>query len=210
MRSYAAPAGRGSSFPQSLWRARYSGLLALLFLTLATSAPAALADSSNLPAEMPEASALERRLRAVSSEVAPALALADLHGSQRDLEQQAGKIVLVHFFATWCEPCRPELASLSKLIARNGDTLAVLAISVAEPPLRLQRFFEKTPVNFPVLLDADRAAMKAWGVSMLPATFVLDHKRAVRLHVEGDINWLRPDVLARLQEIERENGGNTW
>lgn len=199
MRSHAAPAGRGSSFPQLTWRARHSGLPALLYLTLATSLPPALAGH----AVASEFSAPQHQLRSVSSEVAPALALPDLGGLRLDLEQLADKIVLVHFFATWCEPCRPELISLSKLLARTSNTLSVVAVSVAEPRLRLERFFEKSPVGFPVLLDIDRAAAKAWGVSVLPTTFVLDPRGAVRLHVEGDIDWSRPDVLARLDELNK-------
>lgn len=202
MRSYAAPAGRGSGNPSSRWRTRSSGFAALLYLTLATTVPSALADPSGL-AGMPEASAPRRQLQTASGQAAPALTLTDLHGLGHDLEQSAGKIVLVHFFATWCEPCRPELASLSKLIAQNGDTLAAFAVSVAEPPVRVRRFFEKNPVNFPVLPDADRAVTKAWSVSVLPTTFVLDPTGAIRLHVEGDMDWLRPDVLARLEELKR-------
>jgi peroxiredoxin len=182
----------------------------LLYLTLVASVSAVLADASGFYFEVSKTSAPHPQLQAVAGKETPALTLDDIHGSRHKLEQSAGKTILVHFFATWCEPCRPELASLSKLLARNGDTLAVVAISVAEPPARVKRYFEKTPVNFPVLLDADRAAMKAWGVSMLPTTFVLDGRGAVRLQVEGDIDWQRRDVLARLREIERENGGNTW
>ena len=91
---------------------------------------------------------------------------------------QHGRVVLVHFFATWCEPCREELPALRRLVERAvRQPVTVLAISVAEVPMRAcARFIESTPVNFPVLLDQDRAVAKAWDVYTLPTTFVLDPK----------------------------------
>jgi thiol-disulfide isomerase/thioredoxin len=110
--------------------------------------------------------------------------------------------VLVHFFATWCEPCREELTSLSRLQQSAAPpALSVLAVNVAEVPLRVERFLQKTPVSFPVLLDADRAVTKAWGVSTLPTTFVLDAALEARLVVEGDIDWLHPSVADALAQI---------
>lgn len=194
MRNCAAPAGRGSE-KKNFQRWAHSARTVLLFLAAAIFAPGAEA----------KAGAHQRELQPVAIRQVPELSLTDLHGSRRDLAEFAGKVVLVHFFATWCAPCLPELTSLKGLVARDENrNLSVLAVSVGEPPVRLQRFFEKNPANFPVVLDADRAAAKAWGVAALPATFVLDRKGQARLHVEGDVDWLRTDVLARLQELGAE------
>jgi hypothetical protein len=56
-------------------------------------------------------------------------------------------------------------------------------------------------VSFPVLLDADRTVTKAWGVSVLPTTFVLDRKLSARLLVEGDVDWVRADILAAIERV---------
>ena len=74
-------------------------------------------------------------------------------------------------------------------------------MNVAEVPARVRRFLETAPVAFPVLLDADRAVTRAWGVSTLPTTFVLDRTLALRLFVEGDLDWTRADVLAALEQV---------
>jgi thiol-disulfide isomerase/thioredoxin len=111
-------------------------------------------------------------------------------------------VVLVHFFATWCEPCRDELASLSRLIEGPlGKRVAVLAVNVAEVPLRVRRFLDSAPVSFPVALDADRTVTHAWGVDVLPTTFVLDRNLTTRLFVEGDIDWSRPDIVSALETL---------
>jgi peroxiredoxin len=148
------------------------------------------------------AEATPRQLQVAPSEVRPSFALRDLDGSEYTLNQQAGRVVLVHFFATWCEPCREELSSLSRLLERQaGDRISVLAVNVAEVPARVQRFLDAAPVSFPVLLDADRAVTKAWGVSILPTTFVLDRALVARLFVEGDVDWTRADALAALERV---------
>lgn len=110
--------------------------------------------------------------------------------------------MLVHFFATWCEPCREELSSLTRLVEQqSGTRLSVLAVNVAEVPARVRKFLEASPVNYPVLLDADRAVTKAWGVSGLPTTYILDQTLAARLFVEGDVDWTRDDILAALAQL---------
>jgi thiol-disulfide isomerase/thioredoxin len=153
------------------------------------------------------ADARQRRLQVAPSEAKPNFSLSDLEGSQHELKRQAGRVVLVHFFATWCEPCREELSSLSRLAERPGSQPpSVLAVNVAEVPARVRRFLESAPVNFPVLLDANRAVTRAWGVSVLPTTFVLDRELAARLFVEGDLDWMGADVLAAIEQVGAVKG----
>jgi peroxiredoxin len=125
----------------------------------------------------------------ISGAAKPAFALPDIGGANVALTSQRGRPVLVHFFATWCEPCRDELAALRSLVAHADGHITVVAISVAEVPLRVRRFMEQNPVNYPVLLDEDRAVTKSWDVSVLPTTFVLDAELKPRFVVEHDLAW---------------------
>jgi thiol-disulfide isomerase/thioredoxin len=120
-----------------------------------------------------------------------------------------GDVVLVHFFATWCEPCVPELASLQRLAhATRGAPLRIVAIDVGEVDLRVRAFFEKHPVAFPVLLDRDRAVARAWGVTALPTSFVLDATLQPRLFVEGDLDWSRPEVVSAIAALYPKQSRN--
>ena len=152
------------------------------------------------------ASEVERRLEPVAAAtVKPAFTLRYLEGTDVALDQFAGRVVLVHFFATWCEPCQEELTSLAQLVAGpDAKTLTVLAVNVAEVSARVRRFLETSPVNFPVVLDADRAVTRGWGVYALPTTYVLDRKLTPRLVVEGDLSWQRADVAAALESLKTE------
>jgi thiol-disulfide isomerase/thioredoxin len=180
----SAPAGRGISSKLLL-----SGWLGLLALLIAIPVHSAAATS-------------ERQLLAAPADAKPNIILPSLDGPSYDLRQQAGRVVLVHFFATWCEPCREELASLSSLARTPGiEPPLILAVNVAEVPARVRRFLAGTPVEFPVLLDSDRTVTRAWGVYALPTTFVLDRSLAPRLMVEGDLDWTRQDVVAALSRV---------
>jgi peroxiredoxin len=119
----------------------------------------------------------------------PFFSLPNTTGANVALEAARGHVVLVHFFATWCEPCREELPALNRLTARAGGSVKVLAIAVADADRSVQRFFATTPVDYPVLLDRERAVAKAWNVAALPTTFVLDENLQPKFIVETDFAW---------------------
>ena len=116
------------------------------------------------------------------------------------LAAQTGDAVLVHFFASWCEPCREELPALGRLASRGAPSLKVLAIAVADVDAPLRRLLDSTGVTFPVLMDRDRAVARAWSISTLPSTVILDARHEPRLISEGDFAW---DTIEPKQLIER-------
>jgi len=175
-------------------RSLKSGAAILVLLATAVAAFIALVRvPGGAQSPSPANAASERRLIAVQSPLRagkPSFSLDDLAGVRHDLSGTPGGLVLVHFFATWCEPCREELPALQRLSDRGKDSsLAVFAISVGEPDIRVRRFFEPMPLTFPVLLDRDKEVAKTWQVETLPTTYVLDGERKPRLLVEGEFEW---------------------
>jgi len=134
----------------------------------------------------------------------PAFSLPNTTAANVALGAARGHVVLVHFFATWCEPCREELPALNRLAARAGDNMMVLAIAVADADRSVQRFFATTPVDFPILLDRDRVVAKAWKVATLPTTFILDAGLRPRFVVETDNAWdsLDPKELTSTSAVD--------
>jgi peroxiredoxin len=85
----------------------------------------------------------------------------------------------------------------------------VLAIAVAEPDRRVQKFLETTPVDFPVLLDRDRAVAKAWQVVSLPTSFVLDADLNGNFVVETEYAWDAIDAGKLVSASAMAVGGST-
>lgn len=137
-----------------------------------------------------------------TGEPKPPLHLDSLDHGRISLDDHKGRVVLVHFFATWCEPCVEEMASLERLaVRRQREDLSILAVDVGEVDARVRTFFKRNPVSFPVLLDRDRAVIKAWQVKALPSSFILDSNLAPVLFVERDVDWDDPAVNSALDEV---------
>lgn len=120
------------------------------------------------------------------------------------------RAVLVHFFATWCVPCRAELPALQRFAARaEAARLKVLVVSVAEPDSRVRRLRDELALTLPILLDRDRAVTKAWQVALLPTSVVLGPDRSARLGIEADMSWdqVDPDALVRAVTAPRPEPG---
>jgi len=133
---------------------------------------------------------------------APALALRDLEGRLHRLEDYRGKVVLVNFWATWCEPCREEMPSMNRLRASlAGRPFEVLAVNLAESEQRIRRFMEQVPLEFPVLLDRDSAAAKAWRARLLPVSFLLGPDGRIRYWALGEIDWTQEGVRKTILQL---------
>jgi thiol-disulfide isomerase/thioredoxin len=142
-------------------------------------------------------------LRPWSGGATPALELAALDGKTQRLEDFRGRVVLVNFWATWCEPCRDEMPSIEKL-RRSLDArrFSVIAVNVAEGPRAAAGFMEKMGLGgFNVLLDRDMKTSRAWGARILPATFIVDPAGKVRYSYYGALDWSRSDVRSLIAKL---------
>jgi thiol-disulfide isomerase/thioredoxin len=134
----------------------------------------------------------------------PALELGDLQGRVHRLSDYRGKVVLVNFWATWCEPCREEMPSIERLRqSLVGEPFAVLAVNLAEPVSRIERFLAGVPVGFPVLLDRDTQTARSWKARILPATYLVDASGRIRYRHYGELDWAGEVARDRVRELLR-------
>jgi thiol-disulfide isomerase/thioredoxin len=132
----------------------------------------------------------------------PPLALRDLKGKEHRLADYRGKVVVLNFWATWCDPCRKEMPSMQRLQDRlSGRPFAILAVDYGEGPPRVNQFLKEVPVRFTLLLDRDTTAATAWNVRMLPTTLVLDSEHRIRYSAVGDLEWDSPPVENTIRRL---------
>jgi len=120
----------------------------------------------------------------------PRLELNDLAGKPWSLAALRGQVVVMNFWATWCEPCRDEMPSLELLAQRlEHDAVTVVAINYQETLPAIRRFLEAQPVTLPILLDRDGDATSAWTPRVFPSTVLVDRSGQPRSVVLGELDW---------------------
>src|SRR5262245_35970064 len=136
-----------------------------------------------------------------TSGATPPLALRDLQGKEHTLAHYKGKVVVLNFWATWCDPCREEMPAMQRLQDKLAGKLVVLAVDYGEGPPRIKDFLSKVPVRFTVLLDRDTQAASAWKVKVLPTTLVIDPDQKVRYVAVGDVGWDTQAVEEQMRKL---------
>jgi thiol-disulfide isomerase/thioredoxin len=135
----------------------------------------------------------------------PALAGAALDGRRVDLRDFKGRVVLVNFWATWCEPCREEMPSFQRLRDKvRGRPFEILTVNFGEGAARIQPFLERHRISLPVLLDPDKEAAAAWHAGGLPMTFLVDAEGRVRYSSFGESDWSTGEPLRLVQSLLAE------
>ena len=144
------------------------------------------------------------------SAYAPGLGLPHLTGQTVTGEtvsvtELRGRVVLVHFWATWCGECRPEMSLFERLhqdFAAQG--LTVLGINIRDETPRIQRYAKDLGLTYPLVLDPEGVIAKAYGVIGLPTTFLVGRDgRPVALAV-GPRAWGSAEARTLVQALLAE------
>jgi thiol-disulfide isomerase/thioredoxin len=137
----------------------------------------------------------------LSHQAAPRMVLVRADGSQLRLEDMTGKPTLVHFWATWCPPCRRELPSLLELgrLLKAEGRAQLVAITVDDDWGPVREFFGGG-VPPEVVMDSRDAAAATWQLSLLPETYLLGADGSTRLRFVGPRDWSATGVTEVLLE----------
>jgi len=134
----------------------------------------------------------------------PALAL-PLHGGPGwQLAAQRGRVVLLNFWASWCEPCRSEMPSLELLAQRHeAERFDIVAINHRETDAAIARFLALMPITLPILRDADGAAARAFGVRIFPTTIAIGRDGRAVFSLTGEADWTGAEARRWLAPLLR-------
>ena len=118
----------------------------------------------------------------------PDFSVADLRGGRISSTDLRGKVVIVDFWATWCQPCKKEMPGYQQLVVRYGARgFAVVGFKFdvmpdTEDPVRFAR---KIGVQYPLAVAAEDLKQKFGGVDGLPTTLIYDRKGELRQKIIG-------------------------
>ena len=134
---------------------------------------------------------------------APTISLVDLAGNTVSLSDFAGGLVLINFWATWCEPCLREMPSLERMQSRLGNKITVVAISEDRGGSKtVEPFINKLGLkSFKTYLDPKSDVGRAFKVAGLPTSFLIDREGRVLGRVEGAAEWDSPKLLGILKSV---------
>jgi cytochrome c biogenesis protein CcmG/thiol:disulfide interchange protein DsbE len=132
------------------------------------------------------------------TEAAPDLELPQLGGGgNRSLAAYRGQVVVLNFWASWCDPCKAESPLLERwhrrMSTRNGTVLGVDMLDITEDA---QAFIEKYGLTYPMLKDKDGHGIETFGVVQYPETFVIDPRGRITAVRRGPVDeqFMRAEV----------------
>ena len=135
--------------------------------------------------------------------LAPKFTLRNLWGNLEGLDDHAGKVIVVNFWATWCAPCVKEMPSFETLYRRfRSQGLTVLAVSLdKDRSAKVQEFVDKYKLSFPVLLDTEGVAEKLYPSFTIPFTYVIDKQGRVAARIDGAKDWESPETFKAIEYL---------
>lgn len=126
--------------------------------------------------------------------MAPAFTLERLDGDGRlSLESLRGKVVVLNFWAAWCEPCKREVPLFQDAFERYRDEgVTFLGVDTNDFSGNAKRFIERYDVTYPNVRDGSGRVLTRYGGLPLPRTFVIDRAGFVNGYIFGEV---REDAL---------------
>jgi peroxiredoxin len=133
--------------------------------------------------------------------VAPPVDLFTPDGARLSLAKLRGKVLLVTFWATWCEPCVTEMPSMQALRDQLAPRFEVLGVNYQEGPEKINAFIEAMGIHFPIVRDTDGAVAKAWGARIFPSSYVVDRNGNIKHVLVGGADWTSAKLVATIRAL---------
>lgn len=136
------------------------------------------------------AETLPKGIIRIDGREAPSLMLNDMDGNPFDLSKLKGHWVFVHFWASWCGPCRKEMPTIRATLREYKDSRLKFAIvNTAETEDAVFSFLGSAAPDIVPLMDNDGLVTERWQPRGLPSTFFVDPKGKLRYQALGGRAW---------------------
>lgn len=134
--------------------------------------------------------------------LAPDFSLPDLTGHRVELSTYRGKVVLLDFWATWCDPCREEIPHFIELQDKyGGEGLQIIGVSMDDGPEPVRDFCQRLKINYPVVMGNAKTGELYGGVLGLPIAFLIGRDgRITTRHIGAtDISVMEKEIANLLR-----------
>lgn len=136
--------------------------------------------------------------------VLPNAALRGLNGPVRNLSDFRGRPLIINVWASWCGPCRAEMASLERLAWRTDRRdYAIIGISTDDDPQQALGWLKHNNATISHFIDTRLEMEHVLGASRLPLTVLVDAEGRVLERVYGAREWDSPEALKLIDHTFR-------
>ncbi len=130
----------------------------------------------------------------------PDLTLQGLNGPARSLAAFRGRPLIINVWASWCVPCRQEMASLERLAWRDeGRDFAIIGISTDDDPQQALTLLRNARATISQFIDVRQQMETLLGASRIPLTTLVDAHGRVLARFYGSREWDSPAMLNSLR-----------
>lgn len=139
--------------------------------------------------------------RVTAGALAPDFSLPTLTGGKLELSTYRGKVVLLDFWATWCDPCREEIPRFVDLQNKYGSQgLQIIGVSMDDDPAPVRDFYQHFKMNYPVVMGNAKVGEAYGGVLGLPIAFLIGRDgRIYSKHIGAtDISLFEKEIAGLL------------
>ena len=136
--------------------------------------------------------------------IAPEFSLPQLDATAPEiaLSTLAGRVVLVNFWATWCEPCEREMPAMERLYqSLPREEFELVAVAIDDQADDVHGFQERYGLSFPILLDLDQAVYDSYQTMGVPESLLLAPDGRIVERYVGPREWDAPEYASRIRAL---------
>ncbi len=128
--------------------------------------------------------------------------LKSLEGKSVPMQQFAGKLVVLNFWATWCGPCKEEMPAFERLRQKlDPERVSLLTVTTDLQREGIKHFLASLDVHLPVLFDEDQEVSRAYMVRALPTTVIISRQGMVVGRALGPRDWDSPEAVRYMERL---------